>query len=249
MKIGENSGKIVKKMRKTAFQHLLLQIIDAPLNHLLPFFSFDEETNEVQATLTSNFTKAPMTLSGEFINQTDPTTLNRHVGTKWSFSFDKIYVRHELFYKNTYEYWALGTELEYSKGRVASMDLKIQYEPQVFDLVMKHPPTKTEIIAKGRPSLPQLQGEMNITHGDGSFKFDAYGMIDIAKYEMVGNFRVDPNMAFVEAKAKLEPSKRKFWVSNAILSRFLCGNSTQSHSHMMLERRCMDVEIDYLKSY
>jgi len=155
-----------------------------------------------------------MTVFGEFVNQTDPTTLNRHVGATWSFSFDKMYVRHELFYKNTYEYWALGTQLEYAKGQVASLDLKIQYEPQVFDLIMKHPPTNTKVIAKGRPSLPQLQGEMNITHGD-SFKFDAYGMIDIAKYEMVGNVRTDPSNAFVEAKAKLEPSKRKFWVSTS----------------------------------
>ena len=86
---------------------------------LLFFIRYDIETNEVKATLKSNITQedSPMLLYGEFINQTDPTTLNRHVGTKLRFTYQKMFVQHDLFYKNTYEYWALGSKLEYAKGK------------------------------------------------------------------------------------------------------------------------------------
>ena len=153
-----------------------------------------------------------MILYGEFINQTDATTLNRHVGTKWRFTYQKIHIQHDLFYKNTYEYWALGSKLEYSKNKAATMDLKIQYEPQAFDLVIEHAPTGTKVLAKGKPSLPKLEGELNVTHA-GESVFDGYGMIDISTYELAGTFTSNPADKTITAKAKLDSNNQKFWVS------------------------------------
>lgn len=176
-------------------------------------FRFDDETNEVKATLKSNFTKAsPMVLYGEFINQTDATTLNRHVGTKWRFTYQTIFIQHDLFYKNTYEYWELGSKLEYSKDRTATVDLKIQYEPQVFDLAIEHASTGTKVLAKGKPSLPKLEGELNVTHLGESI-FDGYGMIDISKYELAGTGTSRPGNKEVTGHAKLDTTNRKFTVS------------------------------------
>lgn len=155
-----------------------------------------------------------MVLYAEFINQTDPSTLNRHVGTKWRFTYQKIFIQHDLFYKNTYEYWALGSKLEYSKDKTATIDLKIQYEPQVFDLVIEHAPTGTKVLAKGKPSLPKLEGELNITHSGESI-FDGYGMIDISKYELAGTCTNKPGNKEVKANIKLDTTKKKLTVSRS----------------------------------
>ncbi|XP_066921867.1 uncharacterized protein [Clytia hemisphaerica] len=172
-------------------------------------YVYDEETNEVRSTLSSNFTKSPIKLYTEFINRTDPTTLNRHVGTRWRFTHEKVHIQHDLFYKNTYEYWALGSKLEYAKGQTATIDLKIQYEPQVFDLVISHPSTDTKLLAKGKPMLPKLEGELNVTHA-GQSMFDVYGMVDISKYEFVGTVTSKPEEAQINAKAKLDPAGKRF---------------------------------------
>lgn len=95
-------------------------------------------------------------------------------------------------------------------GKAATVDLKIRYEPQVFDLVIEHAPTGTKVLAKGKPSLPKLEGEMNITHA-GKSVFDGYGMIDIASYELAGTSNSGDKK--VTANAKFDTKNRKFWVS------------------------------------
>ena len=143
------------------------------------------------ATLSSNFSTMPLILYGEFFNKTDPSTLNRNIGGKFDFSLGNLYVKHLIFYKNTYEFWALGSTVEYGPGKVASLDLKIQYEPQVFFLNVTHAPSNTQVIAHASPSLPLLTGSINITHGH-HLVVETYGKIDISKYKVVGNVHIEP---------------------------------------------------------
>lgn len=181
-------------------------------------YVFDEDTNELQATLTSNFTKSPIILYGEYINRTDPMTLNKHVGTKWSFTYEQIFIQHDLFYKTTYEHWSLGSKLEYAKKKFVTFDLKIQYQPQQVTLLIEHPPTNTNVYAKAVPSLPKLESQLNITHG-AMLDFNSYAMLDISKYEVFGDMKLNLHKKInhhLNAKGKIEPRNKRIWLKTSV---------------------------------
>lgn len=179
---------------------------------MICFSSFDKFTNEIQGSIESNLTALPLKIYGEFFNITDPATLNRHVGVKGRFKYRKLFIEHTIFYKNTYEYWALGSKFEYSKGKAVTLDMKIQYQPQMIYLTLNHEPTNTNFIAKAFPSLPTIEGAINITHGK-NVDMKAFGQIDISKYEVAGNVNIKPGNHKVSANGKWIPEKKHVFVS------------------------------------
>lgn len=177
-------------------------------------YNFNKETNEIDTTLRSNFTKTPISIFGKFFNETNPSTLNQNVGGAFHFALGKYYMKHKIFYKNTYEYWALGTQLEYTPGRTASLDVKIQYNPQFFHLNFTHAPTNTQILASALPSLPVLEGGINITHGN-SVNVKTFGRIDILKYEVLGDVSIQPGH-HVKADGKWIPKEKRVFLNGNI---------------------------------
>ena len=140
--------------------------------------------------------------------------LNRNVGGMIKFSLGKYYMKHTIFYKNTYEFWALGSTIEYAPAKVASLDLRIRYEPQEFSLNFTHAPTSTQILSHATPSLPSLSGSINITHGKLNIK--TFGKIDILKYEVEGDVNIQPNNHHLVANGKWIPKDKHIFVSSSL---------------------------------
>lgn len=155
-------------------------------------------------------------LYGAYFNETDRSTLNRYVGGKVHFSLGDYYFKQTVFYKNMYQYWALGSDVEYMPTRFAHLDIKIQYEPQRFTLNFTHPSTNTHVIAHTIPALPLLKGELNVTHG-ASLKVQTLGLLDISKYEAEAVVNVQPHGRHFKAHAKWVTEDKYFYVRYVLI--------------------------------
>ena len=50
-----------------------------------------------------------------------------------------------MYYKNSYDSWSIGGDVEYMRGQKASAVLKVQYDPQVISLQVDHPTTNAKV--------------------------------------------------------------------------------------------------------
>lgn len=83
----------------------------------------------------------------------------------------------------------------------------------MFHLALAHPPTNTKLVATAFPSLPKLEGRINITHAK-DVEIKAYGQIDISKYQVVGDVNIKPGNHIVTATGKWVPKNKHVFVSN-----------------------------------
>lgn len=174
---------------------------------LLHCYSYNNYTNEIETTISSNFTTIPLVLYSRYFNETDPSTLNRYVGGNFNFAFGEKQFKQTLFYENTYQYWAFGCDIEYMPEQIANLYIMIQYEPQRFLLNFTHAPSNTRILARTIPSLPLLLGELNITHGQ-DFSVNATGKLDVSSYTAEGSLDIEPSNKHFTGYAEWVPEHK-----------------------------------------